>query len=850
MNMRQTMKIRTTRWAVRLAVMSAALAAVTSPTTAAEPVGTSFTYQGQLKMDGVPVDGQADLSFRLYDAETEGTLIDTVGISFIDVVDGLFTVELDFGAAAFDGNARWLEIRVEFPSGESNWTTLSPRQPVLPTPYASTALNTIGVDGHSLDASDGSPTDVVLVDTTGKVRMHKGGLSIIDNAGHGVSMTSETFNFTEAVSEDPVYGYSSSTDTHAFYTSGTRRMVISASGDVGIGMAWNEDPSAKLHIGGTAGVDGLMFPDGTLQTTAAIGGGDSLWSRNGVDIYYTAGDVGIGTSSPQGKLHLAGANANLLMFENGGSPFLALGDASTTVGWLQWSSSNDRLDMYTYGHSYPISIGPTDVGGLFVDTITRAGRVGIGTSGPESMLHIRGVNDPLDGAILTLEANAADRAESGRIRFGESTGDMRGGYIHYDGLANKLHLGTHNAASTDPADDVNAITINRSNGYVGIGRDSVSYPLHIGANTRIDAKVGIGTPPPTNETLKTVSSTLYGIRATSTNSIGAAIFGEATATGVNNVTYGVQGITSTPLGAGVYGSGIQAGVEGFNSTTGAVGVYGHHSSSGTGVYGKAGSFSGAHGVRGETASASGYGGYFTNTSSDGTALYAESAGARTGDATLQVHNTQPVEGMAAYITADSTWATVHARNDGTGEVLWLAKNNTEGEYIVAYDEFHGRRVFTVDADGWTKVSVLEITGGADLSEQFDVAFNGVDVEPGMVVAIDAQNPGKLTLSTSAYDRKVAGVVSGAGGVKPGMLMGQEGTMADGQHPVALTGRVWTWCDATKGPIEPGDMLTTSNRPGHAMKVLDHTKAQGAVIGKAMSSLSEGTGLVLVLIQPQ
>jgi hypothetical protein len=120
----------------------------------------------------------------------------------------------------------------------------------------------------------------------------------------------------------------------------------------------------------------------------------------------------------------------------------------------------------------------------------------------------------------------------------------------------------------------------------------------------------------------------------------------------------------------------------------------------------------------------------------------------------------------------------------------------------------------------------------------------------MVVVIDADHAGQLALSDTAYDRKVAGVVSGAGGVKPGMLMGQKGTMADGQHPVALTGRVWTWCDATNGAIEPGDMLTTSNTPGHAMKVLDHTRAQGAVIGKAMTSLSEGAGLVLVLVQPQ
>jgi hypothetical protein len=85
---------------------------------------------------------------------------------------------------------------------------------------------------------------------------------------------------------------------------------------------------------------------------------------------------------------------------------------------------------------------------------------------------------------------------------------------------------------------------------------------------------------------------------------------------------------------------------------------------------------------------------------------------------------------------------------------------------------------------------------------------------------------------------------------PGVLMGQTGTIADGKHPIALTGRVWTWCDASAGAIQPGDLLTTSDVPGHAMKVTDRTRAQGAIIGKAMTSLSEGTGLVLVLVALQ
>jgi len=83
-----------------------------------------------------------------------------------------------------------------------------------------------------------------------------------------------------------------------------------------------------------------------------------------------------------------------------------------------------------------------------------------------------------------------------------------------------------------------------------------------------------------------------------------------------------------------------------------------------------------------------------------------------------------------------------------------------------------------------------------------------------------------------------------------MLMGQQGSVADGKHPIALTGRVYCLADASAGAIQPGDLLTTSDTPGHSMKVTDHTKAQGAIIGKAMTALESSKGLVLVLVSLQ
>src|SRR5690606_36180256 len=98
-------------------------------------------------------------------------------------------------------------------------------------------------------------------------------------------------------------------------------------------------------------------------------------------------------------------------------------------------------------------------------------------------------------------------------------------------------------------------------------------------------------------------------------------------------------------------------------------------------------------------------------------------------------------------------------------------------------------------------------------------------------------------------RRVAGVVSGAGNYRPGIVLDTRDGVGNRQ-PIALLGKVLCKADAAYGPIEIGDLLTTSPTPGHAMKADDSSRAFGAVIGKAMSSLNAGTGLVSTLIALQ
>jgi hypothetical protein len=126
----------------------------------AAPISTAFTYQGHLYDANYAADGLYDFQFKLYDANSGGVQLNgDINAPDIDVIDGYFTVELDFGSDVFDGNAAWLEIGVR--PGELNdpcvYTILTPRQEITPTPYA---LQTRGIfvdDAGNIGIGTNSP---------------------------------------------------------------------------------------------------------------------------------------------------------------------------------------------------------------------------------------------------------------------------------------------------------------------------------------------------------------------------------------------------------------------------------------------------------------------------------------------------------------------------------------------------------------------------------------------------------------------------------------------------------------------------------------------------------------------
>jgi hypothetical protein len=139
-----------------------------------------------------------------------------------------------------------------------------------------------------------------------------------------------------------------------------------------------------------------------------------------------------------------------------------------------------------------------------------------------------------------------------------------------------------------------------------------------------------------------------------------------------------------------------------------------------------------------------------------------------------------------------------------------------------------------------------LLANADCAEEFDICETEGN-EPGTVMVLGEE--GVLYQSRRAYDKRVAGVISGAGDYKAGIVLDKRRS-SGARKPIALLGKVYCKVDAECGAIEVGDLLTTSPTPGHAMKADNPWQAFGAVIGKALRPLSRGQGLIPVLIALQ
>jgi hypothetical protein len=302
--------------------------------------------------------------------------------------------------------------------------------------------------------------------------------------------------------------------------------------------------------------------------------------------------------------------------------------------------------------------------------------------------------------------------------------------------------------------------------------------------------------------------------------------------GENTAESGTGVLGHSQTGRGVWGT-TESGTAVVGDTTSGTGVFGH-SHTGTGVAGL------SEGNIGDTL---GNGTGVLGHSQTGRGVWGttESGTAVAGDTTIGIGVIGHSQNNTGVYGISESFIGVSGESTGGTGVRAISRS---GIGLVASSDSGIAGLF----EGKVTVTVLEIVGGADLAEPF-VVENHTEVEPGTVMVIDENSQGQLRISDTAYDRKVAGIVSGAGGLKPGLKLQQE-HVAQGDVHMALAGRVYCKAEATSSPIEPGDLLTTSHIPGYAMRVTDEQLSRGAVLGKAMSSLKKDRGLVLVLVNLQ
>lgn len=194
-----------------------------------------------------------------------------------------------------------------------------------------------------------------------------------------------------------------------------------------------------------------------------------------------------------------------------------------------------------------------------------------------------------------------------------------------------------------------------------------------------------------------------------------------------------------------------------------------------------------------------------------------------------------------------------------GANIWLNANGNIGIGTTAAPsgklEVNGNVVLSSNSGGSIifqdgsvqNVAYTGVTCGGDYAESVDVTGNRTSYEPGDVLVLDENNPGKILKSIEAYSTSVSGIYS----TKPGTVGRRQTTpKSPDEVPMAVVGIVPAKVSVENGPIKVGDLLVTSSTPGYAMKGTDRSRMLGAVVGKAMAKLDSGTGVIEVLVTLQ
>jgi hypothetical protein len=378
----------------------------------------------------------------------------------------------------------------------------------------------------------------------------------------------------------------------------------------------------------------------------------------------------------------------------------------------------------------------------------------------------------------------------------------------------------------------------------------------------------------------------------SSTAAGSGVVGEhgGAGTGVGGKSgsgYGVRGDTTHGFAA-VHGNGGKNGVWGYTVSANDAGVFGSNDGSGSGVTGLSKGGAGVGGTTQDTAQSGVFGintaagsvpdglnrpagnGVWGHTSVEKgsgvvgsvdpgltQAVGVTGIGSNGGTGVSGNTHSSAQNGVFGINTAGGTVPDGLNRLAGCG--VWGHTNVEKGSGVVGTADASLSQAAAVKGVGKIAgqfIGDVKISGNltmdsggdiilADFAEDFDVLDPGL--EPGTVMVIGDDSG--LRPCDAPYDRRVAGVISGAGNFRPGIILGKQRSK-DNIVPIALIGKVYCKVDAGYAPIAIGDLLTTSPTPGTAMKALDPLRALGSIIGKALGGLDEGSGLVPILVALQ
>jgi hypothetical protein len=504
----------------------------------------------------------------------------------------------------------------------------------------------------------------------------------------------------------------------------------------------------------------------------------------------TAGNVGIGTSGPVEKLHVEGGD----VYVNGEGNGVIVDAASLRrIGLMKYPNREAMLIGSSQLPS-PIRLGRWEGGTITAPgqihedlVINSQGSVGIGTQSPASKLHVNVDASPNPIKALTVEVKSFGTAENAQASYFVAVQEPPP--VLGIPIGAQAQVLSPPGVTPDPfLHQPNTHFLIRGDGNVGIGTSQPAEKLHVDGNVRVDGNVGIGTDTPGFKLDVNERIRLRGDGPA--NTAGLWLF---------------------------QASKDQAFVGMANDSQ--VGLFGNNGTN--------------WGLVMDTAD----GNVGIGTLSPVSKLHVDVAASPNpiGAVTIDV---------ASFETTQNAQASYFLRVRDIGASSLPPHFLIRGDGNVGIGTSQPTEKLSVNGNVTVTGDVL--LPGADCAEHFDLC-GARSLEPGTVVIID--QVGAVRESGEAYDKKVAGVVSGAGEFRHAIVLDRRPS-EEPRVPVALLGKVYCKVDARCSPIEVGDFLTTSPTPGHAMKALDPMRAMGSVIGKALRPLEAGQGMIPILIALQ